>query len=250
MLGAACYAGPTPVDRAITRCSEILRLGRAHGAVEVSTRAKIAALEAMRGRFEIARELYRKSKEIAEELGLRLALAAVANYSGPIELLAGDYGAAEQELRAACDTFERVGETSTLSTSAAYLARALEPQARLDEADELAQLSAETAPDDDLAPQFLWRGVRARVLARRGMLEPAKALVQEAVELAARTDFLSLHGEILLDLAEVMRLAGDADDSAAAADEALALFEAKGNLVLAERARLLRNGVVTEPRPA
>jgi tetratricopeptide (TPR) repeat protein len=250
MLALVYWAGPMPVDRAIEKCKGVLRLGEGYGAVEVSTRAKIAALEAMRGRFDVARGLYRRSKEIAEELGLRLQLAGVGNYSGSIEMLAGDLGAAERELRAACGTFEALGETATLSTSAAFLARTLEAQGRLDEAERFTTLSAETASADDLASQFIWRGVRARVLARRGELERAELLAREAVALAATTDFLSLRGETLLDMAEVLRLAGDDAASASAVEEALRLFETKGNIVLAKRTQALLENLALAKRPA
>jgi hypothetical protein len=59
-----------------------------------------------------------------------------------------------------------------------------------------------------------------------------------------------MRGEALLDLAEVMRLAGDVEESAAAADEAFGLFEAKGNLVLAQRAQAVRDETAVEHRPA
>ena len=84
---------------------------------------------------------------------------------------------------------------------------------------------------DDLAAAVHWRGPRARVLARRREYDRALALARDAVSLAARTDFLNLHGQALLDLAEVAAAAGDepaaADARAAAAD----LFRRKGNVV-------------------
>jgi hypothetical protein len=43
----------------------------------------------------------------------------------------------------------------------------------------------------------------------------------------------------LLDLAEVLRLAGRPSDAAAAIESAIDLFERKGNVVSAERARRL-----------
>src|SRR5581483_11781087 len=248
MLALVSYHGPTPVADAIDRCEEILRLGDRHAAVEVSTRAKIAGLEAMRGRFDVARHLYRQCRKLGEEFGLGPVLAVRTNYSGPIELLAGDPEAAERELRSGCEELERLGETSTLSTSQALLARALEAQGQLDEAERFTLLSEETAASDDLASQTTWRGVRARVLARRGRIDEAERLAREAVEIAARTDFLVWRGEALLDLAEVLRLAGDLGGSAAVAEEARELFEAKGHLVLAERTcSLLEQPVALRP---
>ena len=247
MLALAHFAGPTPVTAAIARCQEILRLAAGYGAVEISTRTKIAALQAMRGEFHLARDLYRHSKQIALELGLPGQLAAVSNYSGPIELLAGDLAAAERELREACDAFDALGESSTLAMSAAFLARVLERQGSLGEAEHFTSVSERSAPRNDLAPQFTWRAVRARVLARQGQIAPALQLAHEAAAVAARTDFLSYRGEVLLDLAEVLRLSGDDRASADVVRRATDLLETKGNIVLAEQARRLQGDVSRSP---
>jgi class 3 adenylate cyclase/tetratricopeptide (TPR) repeat protein len=245
MLALVYCHGPTPVEQAIARCEEILELGRGHAAIEVSTRAKIAGLEAMRGRFELARDLYLQCRAVGEEFGVGPVLAALPNYSGPIELLAGDPEAAARELRAGCHALEELGETSVLSTTAALLARTLEHTGQLDEAEEQTVLSERNASRDDLASQTTWRGVRARVLARRGEFERALHLAREAVAIADRTDFLVWRGEALLDLGEVHRLAGDSASFVRAANDALRLFEAKGHLVLAERTRaFLRESAV------
>ena len=51
------------------------------------------------------------------------------------------------------------------------------------------------------------------------------------------SDDLNSQGEALIDLAEVLRLAGRTAEATEAASEALALFEAKGNTVSAALAR-------------
>ena len=250
MLALVYCHGPTPVEQAIARCEEILERGRGHVAIEVSTRAKIAMLEAMRGRFGRSRELYRYGRAVGEEFGAGPVLAALPNYSGPIELLAGDAEAAERELRAGCRALEELGETSVLSTSQALLARTLEHVGRLDEAEEHTILSQRNASRDDVASQATWRAVRARVLARRGELEPALQLARDAVAIVDRTDFLVWRGEALLDLGEVQRLAGDSASFARTVNDALRLFEAKGHVVLAERARALLRQWAVGLRPA
>jgi len=250
MLALVYCHGPTPVEQAIARCEEILELGRGHAAIEVSTRAKIAGLEAMRGHFELARDLYLRCRAVGEEFGVGPVLAALPNYSGPIELLAGDPKAAERELRAGGRALKELGETTVLSTSAALLARTLERTGQLDEAEEQTVLSERIASRDDVASQTTWRGVRARVLARRGEFEPAQQLAREAVAIADRTDFLVWRGEALLDLAEVHRLAGDSASFVRAATDALRLFEAKGHLVLSEQTRALLRESAVALRPA
>ena len=83
----------------------------------------------------------------------------------------------------------------------------------------------------------VWRRVRARALSARGEHAEAVRLAREAEALFEGTDALVDHGEALLDLARVLREAGHVDDASSAATEALALYEAKENVVEAARAR-------------
>jgi hypothetical protein len=75
------------------------------------------------------------------------------------------------------------------------------------------------------------------VLALDGRDEEAESLAREAVDVAAGTDLLNFHAGALIDLAEVLRGAGRIDQAAGAAEEALGLYERKGNFVSAARAR-------------
>ena len=56
-------------------------------------------------------------------------------------------------------------------------------------------------------------------------------------ELAARSDWLNLHGETLEDLAAVEVATGRTSAAFSALEEAIALYERKGNVVAASRAR-------------
>ena len=80
---------------------------------------------------------------------------------------------------------------------------------------------------EDLATQAIWRGVRAKVLARRGRHEEAEALAREAVALVEPTDLLTDQGDALLALAEVLELRGGRAEAAAAAGEALERYGAR-----------------------
>jgi tetratricopeptide (TPR) repeat protein len=117
------------------------------------------------------------------------------------------------------------------------LAQALYDQGRLDDAEEAARLSRENAAGEDVSPQIVWRGVEAKILARRGETYDAETLAREAVEIAAATDFLTYHADALSDLAEVLEAAGRAEEAREAVRSALDLYEEKGNLVSAGRAR-------------
>jgi len=95
------------------------------------------------------------------------------------------------------------------------------------------------AAPEDTVTQVIWRGVQAKILARRGRCEEAEALARSAVALVEATDLLSHRGDAMLDLADVLRTCAREPESERAARAGLALYELKGNAVGAVRARAL-----------
>jgi hypothetical protein len=135
-----------------------------------------------------------------------------------------------------------MGELGYLSSAVPLLLEALYRQGRDEEA---LQLSERWRPDrltvpEDMDAQVGWRSVRAKLLARQGDIGEAEALAREATARAAGTEDLELRAKAVTDLAEVLRLAGRAQESAAALHEALHLHERKGNVPAAAdlRARM------------
>jgi tetratricopeptide (TPR) repeat protein len=194
-------------------------------------------MQAMLGRFELGRDLITQARTICEDLGLAVLAAAIAQISGVLEMLAGDPSAAERELRRGHDALEALGETYYRSTVAAQLAHVLYAQERDEEAEAFATASDEAASGEDVISQVVWRSAKAKVLARRGLATEAVALGRRAVELAEGIDLPSLRGDVLLDLAEVLRLSGRGREAISHVEESVRLFERKGNVVAARRAR-------------
>jgi hypothetical protein len=62
-------------------------------------------------------------------------------------------------------------------------------------------------------------------------------LAREAVALAGETDFTVLRADAFMDLAEVLRTARRETESVTFVEQALELYEQKGNVVAAGRAR-------------
>lgn len=80
-------------------------------------------------------------------------------------------------------------------------------------------------------------GAEAIVLAHRGQFEEAEQRASKAIETLRATEFVWGAADSLMVLGEVQRLAGKRAEAEASISEALAIYEAKGILPLAEQAR-------------
>jgi class 3 adenylate cyclase/tetratricopeptide (TPR) repeat protein len=228
---SALFFGTSPVSELLAWLEE----QDVDGMRELSLHTVRAEALAMIGRFAEARALLAEARtELADRgAGLRLALATSASVY--VELLAGDFAAAAAYGKDACGLFDEVGEKSFHSTTAGGLAHALYELDRFDEADEWAGRAAELGASDDAATQMLWRQAHAKVLARRGEHGEAEGLARQAVAIGEESDMLNAHGHAYADLAEVLFLAGRSQGAVEAHGQALACFERKGNIVMAER---------------
>ena len=245
-LAISALYGPMPVPEAIATCEEVL--GRAGEDRKVKARAELAIgqLEAMRGDFERARLLYRRSRASLEELGCLFLAALTSLTSSVIEVLAEDLAAAELELRTDYGRLEEMGERNYISTTAGLLADVLYRQGRYGESAEFAGVCEHLASANDVASQFLWRCVRGKLSAQRGAFGEAESLLTAAIALIETSDQLDLQGYGLLDFSEVRELAGAPADAAALSERAASLFERKGNAVAAQRARQLTERLLRE----
>jgi tetratricopeptide (TPR) repeat protein len=152
-------------------------------------------------------------------------------------MLAGDALAAEREAREGCELLEQMGERGWLSTQACQLALALHELDRDDEAEQWAERGRDLGAEDDALTQIMWRQAQAGLLAHRGQLQAAEALAREAIARARQTDMLNTQADALISLAEVLELANKRNDAGDITEQALALYEQKGNLVMANRTR-------------
>jgi ATP/maltotriose-dependent transcriptional regulator MalT len=238
-LASSALYGPMPVVEAIATCEEVL--ARAQDDRKVRARAELAIgqLEAMRGNFDRARLLYRRSRASLEELGCLFLAALTSLASSIIEFLAGDLAAAESELRTDYRRLDEMGERNYISTTAGLLADVLYREGRYDESAEFTRVCQQLASPDDVASQFLWRCVQGKLSARQGAIDEAESLLSAATALIEASDWLDSQGNGLLDFAEVRELAGVPAEAAVLSERAAGLFERKGNVVSALRARQL-----------
>jgi class 3 adenylate cyclase len=233
---SAAPIGPTPVLEAIGRCMGIREEVQSSPLAVAQMLPPFAEVYAMQGDFDAAHSLVSEANAILGELG-RIYTVGLAHFEAAVEMLAGRPAAAEERLRRAYDRLDEMGEKALLATTAAMLAEVLYAQNRLEEAERFCRASRDAAVAEDLTAQVTWRGVQAKILARSGQHEEAAAVAQEAVKLVAQTDLLLNRGNALLDLGEVLRLAGQPAEANTAVRAGLELYEQKGDRVSAARAR-------------
>ena len=233
---SAAVIGPTPVDQAIELCLDIRQQVRSSPVALAETLHPTAVLHAMRGEFDHARSLVREGNAIIEDR--RIYSAGLSHHEAFVEMLAGQPAMAEDRLRRAYAMLDEMGEKNFLATTVAMLAQAIYAQDRPEEAWRLCEVSQAIARDEDLSAQVIGRGTCAKILAGQGRGDQAEALAREAVTLAASTDFLTHHGQAFIDLAEVLQLNRRPVEAESALRAGLELYERKGDLVSAERARV------------
>ena len=227
--------GPTPVQQALEQCQEFVTGELRDRQVQGLIMCKLAQLLAMNGEFESARTMYRQARSLLDDLGQSMRAAQSSFDLATIELLAGDAPAAEREARAGNETLVQMGATYFFSSMASILAGTVRAQGRDEEALELTRAAEAAAAADDVEAQVQWRGIRAPILARAGDTANAEALARAALELTRHTELLNLHAFSLAELGAVLQTAGRVDEARAALQEAIAIYEAKGNVVSAAR---------------
>ena len=177
---------------AVERCEAIAAEGATDRVLVSVTHGVRAVLEALRGRFDIARAHVAAYESTLSELGQTRLLAALVTYGATTDLVAGDPHAAADRLAAGVAQLEHIGDHANVAPAAALLAEALAAQGRDDEALGATVLSEQTSSPDDVHAEIPWRATRAMLLARQGRAEQAGELAGRAAEIAGGTDCLLL----------------------------------------------------------
>jgi class 3 adenylate cyclase/tetratricopeptide (TPR) repeat protein len=237
-LIAAYAASRIPVDEAIP-------LVRGVGAREAGAlasaweRVVLGRLYAMRGEFELARELVRGGRQAYVDAGLLVSAGGISMSEAEIEARAGDTAAAERVLREGLEMLEEIGERGYYPTAALGLADLLYDQGHYDEVREWAEKSRATTGSDDLVNFIELDSIEGALLAREGRFDEAEARARNAVDLTATIDHGETRALSLRYLAEVLALAGRTEDAERVAADALAVRDEKGDVTGAARMREL-----------
>jgi class 3 adenylate cyclase/tetratricopeptide (TPR) repeat protein len=233
------FWGPTPIDEVVEHTKEACRLARSVGmrSLEATALTILARAAAMRDDFRDARRLSAEANAITNTLGELLTRATDSISEGLIELLDEKLNDAEQVLRNGYEALKEMGGTGPGASVAAMLARVYLQRRRYADAERMALECKRTAADEQLDAQIKWRSIYAIVLARRGDLTEAEPLAREALRRAVQTDQLESRAEAHADLAEALRFAERREEAAQEFQQALTLYEQKGNHFLAKRLR-------------
>ncbi len=170
-------------------------------------------MHAMRGEFDIGARRVPASRRMLEELGWTFLAALGSIVSGPVEMLAGDPVAAEAELRRDYEALDRLGDRNYISTVAGLPRRGALPAGAVRRVAHVRRVQrrrrGRRRPRDPGAlARRLGQARRARRRARRGRARRARG---GRADQRARTT-RSTRPTRLMDLGEVLRMAGKHDD--------------------------------------
>ena len=235
--------GLTPVPDALEATDALLRTVRDDPASEPFVLAGHAYLLAQAGDIASARAALDRMRGIAERQGQRIVLwASWGQNVGRTELLAGDPERAERALRPSFEALRDAGSLAFSSTLAGQLAHALVELGRPDEASALAEVARDAAGEADVLSQVLWRSALSRALSLEAGGERSQELGDEAVRLAATTEWPNVLADTLLDRARVAELVGDHVVADADIARATVIYLAKSNTAGHARATALATG--------
>ena len=224
---AQCFSlsGSQTVEDGIAECRQLLQT---QGVGEA--RLLLAELLAAAGRFEDARDMCEqaRAKPPADDTAAELLADAAA---ASVELLAGNAKTAAKLFQHGCPC-RPITLTGDYGESLYRLGRYAAAERRAD------FLEANT-PTSDIKAHAQWRRIRAKILARAEKHAEAYELARTAVSMIARCDAPTLHADALVDLAEVLERANRTSETIAVLDEAVRLYDRKGNVVSARNASAL-----------
>jgi tetratricopeptide (TPR) repeat protein len=199
----------------------------------------LAHFHARLGEFDAARVAMDRYRSFYRDTGQPLAYLRSVELTFDVAMLAGEEEHACDVVEEAWRSLAELGDFWPYL--AAFLGQGRYAVGRYEDAREAAALAVEHG---DQIEGSLGLGVLAKVEARSGDAATALETIAEAVARVDRTDFLFDRGTVHTDHGETLGLLGLEDEALSAFDEAIGLFDRKGDLVSAERVRRLRAGAM------
>jgi class 3 adenylate cyclase len=234
-LTSSLVRGPIPVSEGIARAERTIESYSGSRYVDALMCHALAHFRARLGEFDAARVAMDRYRSFYRDTGQTLAYIRSAELAFDVAMLAGDADHACDIAEEASRSLSELGDAWPYL--AAFLGQGRYAAGRYEDAREPAAFAAEHG---DEVEGSLALGVLAKLLARSGDAATALETIAEAVARVDRTDFLFDRGTVHSDRGETLRLLGREDEARSAFDEAIELFDQKGDLVSSERVRRLR----------
>ena len=229
--------GPGTVQEGLRYADEVEeQFGHVPGMQQFALHLR-AHLRARLGEFNGALDAMNEYRQRIRDLGQEREYANSASCVWDVCVWSGDWQHGESALREAYELLERSGNKAYLSMTAIDLGEAVVRQGLLDEAEHLCRTAEELGASDDAEGEVERASLRARLSLARGDLGAAEASARLVLEAATAVDNPERTANAWLILAEIQRARGDAEE-VAALEEALRLYEQKGNLVGVGRVRV------------
>jgi tetratricopeptide (TPR) repeat protein len=196
------------------------------------------------GRYDDARQIYEENVRELREQGQVLVAALQALWYGyQCELFAGELGRAEAVLREGWDALGEMGERGVRSTLGGCLGEVLARRGKLDEAEAvLDEALAIGTPDDWVTVSQVDVG-RAFVALGRGEDEWACKLALRAVDLVDANEYLTMQQDTRLHCGEILLAAGRLDAARTMLERAREVAARKGSTALVATAEDLLAGL-------
>ena len=244
---ASLVFGLTPASETLRQGDEILERVQGHRGAEAYALCFLGQTRGMLGQREPAREMILKGVADRRELGdfPGAAMASAEGLGYFVEMVRGDWSAAEVELRRGYDELSAMGDKNYLATVAGWLAHCTYRLGQYDQATAFAEACEGAAARNAIAAQVLGKGARAMLLARSGDVDAAEALARTAVDVALGTDRADTQTDALMSLAEVLRVGGRPAEAVPVVEDALRRYEHKEVVPAANRARVLLDELLT-----
>ena len=236
--GAALALGPTPVSDVVRRSDDAL--ATATNQVErAGMLRRLGRMLACQREFDAARERYREGVALVRDAGMLREAAASVQGAAYIELRAGNLDGAESVLRQGGEELSALGDTGFYSEVLCMLAEVLIERDQDVEARSLCASAKEIESPSDIGSVSHRLAVEGLLAARRGEHAEGERLARMALEILGNSDFYDSTGGWRMLLARTLAECGKPDEARAAAAEALAIYEAKGDEPAADWAREL-----------
>jgi hypothetical protein len=230
--------GPDQVRDVEARARGCLRWSEGVGALRLRAAALgvLAMGSTMRGREDEASDLLDELSDVQAHLGMSAIAGEAWSVVEPdVHILREDWVAAEQLLTSHLGLLERIGVPALMMVDMAQLGEVLYRQGRIGQAEELGQRVI-TTHSNHMDPEIRARKLLGKCLASGG--RGGETVAREAVEIAQRTDMINLTADTLCDLTEVLTMEkAPRWRVREPLEEALALYEHKGNVVSGTKVR-------------